>query len=185
MSKRLLSGNQALVKGALYAGCRYFFSSIRPCCKDMISYIAKKMPEVNGVFIPAEDESSAISTCIGASATGGRVLTATSINGIGLMKDGISYLYYEKLPCVIVCIMGNEYGNKHIIPTQNAYNLIVKGWQDFRLPVLCPINVKDMFYLMHSAFEIADKYRVPVIFLSDLILKKYPDFSSPPVYRQA
>lgn len=168
--KNIFSGSQALVEGALYAGCRYFFGNTRPCSKDIISYISKRMPEVNGIFIQTEDEPSAISMCIGAGATGARVLTAVSVNGLGLMRDGLSYLYYERIPCVVACIMGEEIGDTHLIPTQNAYNFIVKGWQNFRLPVLCPINVNDMFSLMNSAFEIADKYRVPVIFLSDLIL---------------
>ena len=168
--KSLLNGIQAIVEGSIYSGCRYFFGNTRPCTKDVISYVSERMPEVNGVFLPTEDEESAVAMCIGAASAGNRVLTATSSDGLNLMKDGISYLYYERIPSVIACVTGDEVSSDYIIPNQNAYNYVVKGWQNFRLPVFCPVSVEDSFNIMTSAFNMADKYRIPVIVLTDLIL---------------
>lgn len=161
MKSQFISGSLALAEGAIYSGCRYYFGTPSFLHFEILEYMAKRLPEVNGVFLQAENESSAISMVIGASASGARVLISSNSNGINLMSEGISYLYELKLPCVIANVIGNtNFNYLQIDYKQNIYN-------DNRLIIFSPNSVQEIFDLTNIAFNLSDKYRTPVMICVD------------------
>ena len=100
--KILMKGNEAIGEAAVVAGCRHYFGYPITPQSELIEYMAKRMPQVNGVFVQAESEISAINMVYGASAAGCRVMTSSSSPGISLKQEGISYIAGSQLPCVIV-----------------------------------------------------------------------------------
>ncbi|GAV25639.1 3-methyl-2-oxobutanoate dehydrogenase subunit VorB [Carboxydothermus islandicus] len=170
--KVLMKGNEAFAEAAVRAGCRYFFGYPITPQSEVPHYLAKRLPEVGGVFLQAESEVAAINMVYGAAAAGARVMTSSSGPGISLMQEGISYLAGAELPAVIVNIMRGGPGLGNIAPTQADYFQAVKGGGhgDYRVIVLAPANVGEIFTLMEKAFDLADKYRMPVMVLGDGIL---------------
>jgi len=130
------------------------------------------MREVGGVFLQAESEVAAINMVYGASAAGGRAMTSSSGPGISLKQEGISYLVGAELPAVIVNVMRGGPGLGNIAPSQSDYFQAVKGGGhgDYHLIVLSPDSVQEMADLAYLAFDLADKYRNPVMILADAIL---------------
>ncbi len=172
MSKVLMKGNEAIGEGAIRAGCRYFFGYPITPQSELPHYLAKRMPEVGGVFLQAESEISSINMVYGAAGTGARVMTSSSSPGISLMQEGISYLVGAELPCVIVNIMRGGPGLGNIAPAQGDYFQAVKGGGhgDYRLITLAPASVQEIIDLMGKAFDLADKYRNPVMVVGDGVL---------------
>jgi pyruvate/2-oxoacid:ferredoxin oxidoreductase alpha subunit len=127
------------------------------------------VPEVGGTFLQAESEVSAINMVYGASAAGMRVMTASSGPGLSLMQEGISYLAGAELPCVIVDVVRGGPGLGNIAPEQSDYFCVVKGGGHgcYRNIVLAPSSVQEMFDLTVLAFELADRYRNPVVIMTD------------------
>ena len=167
--RRLLKGNDAVVRGALAAGCKAFFGyPITPA--NEISEISSWMfPEAGGVFVPAESEIGAIEMVYGAAATGVRAMTASSGPGMSLMQEGISYLAGACLPSVIVNIQRAGPGLGNLGVEQGDYNQAVKAGGNgcYKTPVFAPGNVQEMMDLTFHAFDVADRYRTPVIVLAD------------------
>ena len=130
------------------------------------------MDEVGGVFIQAESELAAISMVFGASVTGARAITSSSSPGISLKQEGISYLAGCELPAVIVNVMRGGPGLGNIGPSQADYFQATKGGGhgDYHTVVLAPASCQEMFDFTHRAFDIADRYRTPVMVLGDGIL---------------
>ncbi len=172
MSKVLMKGNEAIGEGAIRAGCRYFFGYPITPQSELPHYLAKRMPEVGGLFLQAESEVSAINMVYGAAGTGARVMTSSSSPGISLMQEGISYLVGAELPCVIVNIMRGGPGLGNIAPAQSDYFQAVKGGGhgDYRLITLAPASVQEIIDLMAKAFDLADRYRNPVMLVGDGVL---------------
>lgn len=172
MAKVLMKGNEAFGEGAVRAGCRFFFGYPITPQSEIPHYLARRLPEVGGVYLQAESEVAAINMVYGAAAAGARVMTSSSSPGISLMQEGISYLAGAELPCVIVNIMRGGPGLGNIAPSQADYFQAVKGGGhgDYRLLVLAPASVQEILDLMVLAFELADKYRNPVMVLGDGIL---------------
>jgi len=172
MAKKLMEGNQALAEAAIHAGCRYFFGYPITPQSEIPEYLSRRLPQVGGVYLQAESEVSAINMVFGAAATGARVLTASSSPGISLMSEGISYIAACQLPCVIINVQRGGPGLGNISPSQADYNQATKGigHGDFHLLVLAPDSVQEMADLTELAFELADKYRNPVMVLADGIL---------------
>jgi len=170
--KILLSGNEALAEGAIRAGCRYYFGYPITPQSEIPAYMARRMREVGGVFLQAESELAAINMVYGASAAGGRAMTSSSGPGISLKQEGISYLVGAELPAVIVNVMRGGPGLGNIAPSQSDYFQAVKGGGhgDYHLIVLSPDSVQEMADLAYLAFDLADKYRNPVMILADAIL---------------
>jgi 2-oxoglutarate ferredoxin oxidoreductase subunit alpha len=131
--------------------------------------MARRMPEVDGTFIQAESELAAINMVLGAAASGARAMTSSSSPGVSLKQEGISYLAGCELPAVIVNIMRGGPGLGNIAPAQSDYFQAVKGGGhgDYHSIVLAPAGVQEMFDLTRSAFDLADRYRNPVIILGD------------------
>ncbi|MHB1652219.1 MAG: 3-methyl-2-oxobutanoate dehydrogenase subunit VorB [Desulfitobacteriaceae bacterium] len=172
MAKVLMKGNEALGEAAIRAGCRFFFGYPITPQSELPHYLAKRLPEVGGVFLQAESEVAAINMVYGASGAGARVMTSSSSPGISLKMEGISYIAGAELPCVIVNMQRGGPGLGSIQPGQADYFQAVKGGGhgDYRLLVLAPASIQEMVDLMGKAFELADKYRNPVMILGDGIL---------------
>ncbi|GAB6156924.1 3-methyl-2-oxobutanoate dehydrogenase subunit VorB [Desulfotomaculum varum] len=172
MSKVLMKGNEAIGEGAIRAGCRHFFGYPITPQSELPHYLAKRMPEVGGVFLQAESETASINMVYGAAGAGCRVLTSSSSPGLSLMQEGISYLVGAELPCVIVNVMRGGPGLGNIAPAQSDYFQAVKGGGhgDYKLIVLAPASVQEIIDLMQVAFDLADRYRTPVMLVGDGIL---------------
>jgi len=169
MPKQLTKGNEAIVKAAVLAGCRAFYGYPITPASEIAEAAALYLPLAGGVFVQAESEVAAINMLYGASAAGVRSMTASSGPGISLMQEGFSYLAGAELPCVIADIMRAGPGLGNIAPEQGDYNQIVKGGGhgNYRTLVLAPDSVQEMADLTTLAFDLADRYRNPVVVLAD------------------
>ena len=167
--KILMKGNEAIGEAAVVAGCRHYFGYPITPQSELIEYMAKRMPQVNGVFLQAESEISAINMVYGASAAGCRVMTSSSSPGISLKQEGISYIAGSQLPCVIVNMQRGGPGLGSIQPGQADYFQATKGGGhgDYRNIVLAPNSVQEMADITVEAFDLADKWRNAVMILGD------------------
>ncbi|SHE72440.1 3-methyl-2-oxobutanoate dehydrogenase subunit VorB [Desulforamulus putei] len=172
MKKYLLKGNEAIAEAAVRAGCRLFFGYPITPSTEIIEYMAKHLPAVNGTFVQAESEVSAINMCFGAAGAGVRVMTASSSPGISLMQEGLSYIAANELPVVVVNIVRAGPGLGGLGPSQADYFQATKGGGhgDYRLIVLAPSTVQELVNLTQDAFDLADLYRNPVMIMADGIL---------------
>ncbi len=169
MAKKLMKGAEAIGEAAIWAGCKsYFCYPITPQT-EVAEYLARRMPEVDGVFLQAESELAASNMLFGAAATGTRVFTTSSSPGISLMQEAISYIAAAELPVVIVNIVRSGPGLGGILPAQSDYFQSTKGGGhgDYRTIVLAPSTVQEAVSMMMKAFDIADQYRNPVIMVGD------------------
>ncbi|MCG8402706.1 MAG: 3-methyl-2-oxobutanoate dehydrogenase subunit VorB [Firmicutes bacterium] len=170
--KMLMKGNEAIGEAAIRAGCHSFFGYPITPQTELSEYLAKRLPQVGGVFLQAESEVAAINMVYGAAGAGARVMTSSSGPGISLKAEGISYLAGSELPCVIVNIMRGGPGLGSIQPSQSDYFQATRGGGhgDYRVIVLAPATVQEMADLTADAFDLADRYRNPVLVLGDGIL---------------
>ena len=169
MAKILMKGNEAIAEAALRAGAtNYFCYPITPQT-EVAEYLAKRMPEVGGVFLQGESELAVANMIFGAASTGKRVFTTSSSPGISLMQEAISYMAGAELPAVIVNIMRGGPGLGGILPAQSDYYQATKGGGhgDYRTLVLAPSSVQEAVDLMIECFDLADKYRNPVMMIGD------------------
>jgi 2-oxoisovalerate ferredoxin oxidoreductase alpha subunit len=167
--RQLCKGNVAVVKGAVLAGCRAYYGYPITPASEIAEYASLLLPEVGGTFLQAESEVSAINMVYGAASAGIRVMSASSGPGLSLMQEGISYIAGAELPCVIVDVVRGGPGLGNIAPEQSDYFAIVKGGGHgcYRNIVLAPSSVQEMFDLTVLAFELADRYRNPVLIMTD------------------
>lgn len=170
--KKLMRGNDALSEAAIRAGCRYYFGYPITPQNEVPAYMSRRMPEVDGVYVQAESELAAINMVFGAGATGARAMTSSSSPGISLMQEGISYIAAAQTPAVIVNIMRGGPGLGNIAPSQADYLQAVKGGGhgDYNCIVIAPNTVQELADSVYKAFDLAQKYRNPVIILGDGIL---------------
>ncbi|MDH3889516.1 MAG: 3-methyl-2-oxobutanoate dehydrogenase subunit VorB [candidate division Zixibacteria bacterium] len=169
MAKVLMKGNEAIAEAALRAGAEgYFCYPITPQT-EVAEYLAKRMPEVGGVYLQGESELAVGNMLFGAASTGKRVFTTSSSPGISLMQEAISYMAGAELPAVIINIMRGGPGLGGILPAQADYFQAVKGGGhgDYRTLVLAPSTVQEAVDLTMLAFYLADKYRNPVMLIGD------------------
>jgi len=169
MAKQFLKGNEAVVKGAILAGCRAYYGYPITPASEIAHTAAMYLPLVGGTFVQAESEIAAINMVYGAAAAGERVMTASSGPGISLKQEGVSYCAGSELPCVIVDIVRGGPGLGNIAPEQGDYNQVVKGGGhgNYKCIVLAPNSVQEMGDFGILAFDLADKYRNPVYILTD------------------
>ncbi|HQK12000.1 MAG TPA: 3-methyl-2-oxobutanoate dehydrogenase subunit VorB, partial [Candidatus Marinimicrobia bacterium] len=169
MAKQFLKGNEAVVKGAVLAGCQAYYGYPITPASEIAHAAALYLPVSGGTFLQAESEIAAINMVYGAAAAGQRVMTASSGPGISLKQEGISYCAGSELPCVIVDVMRGGPGLGNIAPEQGDYNQVVKGGGhgNYKCIVLAPNSVQEMCDFGMLAFDLADKYRNPVYILSD------------------
>jgi pyruvate/2-oxoacid:ferredoxin oxidoreductase alpha subunit len=169
MRKQLMKGNEAIVKSAILAGCRAFYGYPITPASEIAEAAALYMPKTGGVYVQAESEVAAINMLYGAASAGARAMTASSGPGISLMQEGISYMAGAELPCVIADITRGGPGLGNIGAEQGDYHQVVKGGGhgNYRTIVLAPHSVQEMADLTAWAFDLADRYRNPVVVLAD------------------
>lgn len=167
--KKLMKGNEAIGEAAIVAGCRHYFGYPITPQTELPEYLARRMPEVDGVFLQAESEVAAINMVYGAAAAGARTMTSSSSPGMSLKQEGISFLAGAELPCVLVNIQRGGPGLGSIQPAQSDYFQSTRGGGhgDYRNIVLAPNSVQELFDLTVEAFDLADQYRMPVLILGD------------------
>jgi 2-oxoglutarate ferredoxin oxidoreductase subunit alpha len=168
----LSTGNEACGEGAVRAGCRFYAGYPITPQNELTAYMSRRMEEEKGVFIQAESELSAINMVFGASVTGKRAITTSSSPGISLKQEGISYLAGCELPAVVVNVMRGGPGLGNIAPAQSDYFQATKGGGhgDYHTIVLAPASVQETFDFTYRAFALADKYKMPVMILTDGML---------------
>ncbi len=169
MRKQLMKGNEALLKSAILSGCRAFYGYPITPASEIAEAAALYVPRAGGVFLQAESEVAAINMLYGAASAGVRCMTASSGPGISLMQEGVSFLAGAELPCVIADITRSGPGLGNIAAEQSDYNQIVKGGGhgNYRTIVLAPHSVQEMVDLTALAFDLADRYRNPVVIMAD------------------
>lgn len=169
MAKVLMKGNEAIGAAAIQAGCKYFFGYPITPQNELPEYMSRELPKVGGIFLQAESEVSAINMVYGAAGCGVRVMTSSSSPGIALKQEGISYIAGAELPCVIVNIVRGGPGLGSIQPAQSDYYQSTRGGGngDYFHPVYAPATIQETVDLMQEAFDVADKYRTPVMVLGD------------------
>jgi 2-oxoglutarate ferredoxin oxidoreductase subunit alpha len=164
-----MKGNEAIGEAAIVAGCRHYFGYPITPQSELIEYMARRLPQTNGVFVQAESEVAAINMVYGAAGAGARVMTSSSSPGISLKQEGISYIAGAELPCVIVNMVRGGPGLGSIQPGQCDYFQATKGGGhgDYHNIVVAPNSVQEMVDMTVLAFDLADKYRNPVMLLGD------------------
>lgn len=170
--KELMKGNDALAAAAIYSGIKCFFGYPITPQTEISKYMAENLHKHDGVFLQAESEVSAINMVYGAAGAGFRVMTSSSSPGISLKQEGISYIAAADLPCVIVNVMRAGPGLGGIQAAQSDYFQATKGGGhgDYHLIVLAPASVQEMAELTVEAFNLADKWRIPVMILADGVI---------------
>ena len=169
MARQLMKGNEAVVRAALLAGCRSFYGYPITPASEITESAAALFPQAGGTFLQAESEVAAINMVFGAAAAGERTMTASSGPGLSLMQEGLSYLAGAELPCVVVDITRGGPGLGNLAPEQSDYHQIVKGGGhgNYQSMVLAPHSVQEMCDLTVLAFDLADRYRNPVVIMTD------------------
>ncbi|HEU0265096.1 MAG TPA: 3-methyl-2-oxobutanoate dehydrogenase subunit VorB [Geobacterales bacterium] len=188
MKRKFVKGNEAVAMAALEAGCRYYFGYPITPQSDIPEYLSREIPKLGGEFIQAESEIASINMLLGASATGVRAMTSSSGPGISLKQEGISYMAGSELPGVIVNIARSGPGLGGIDASQADYFQSVKGGGHggYRIIVLAPSSVQEMYDLTMLAFDLADLYRMPAMVLADAVVgqMKEPLLCNPRPQRQ-
>ena len=172
MAKTLMKGSEAIAEAAIRAGARYFFGYPITPQTEIPEYMAARMPEIGGCFLQAESEVAAINMVYGAAGTGARVITSSSSPGISLKQEGISYCAGARLPAVILNVMRGGPGLGNIQASQGDYFQAVKGGGngDYHLLTYAPSSVQEAIDIMMFAYDKAEQYRIPVLFIADGII---------------
>ncbi len=165
----VMTGNQALALGAIAAGCRVYSGYPITPATDIMEFLAKELPKVGGVVVQVEDEIAAINMAIGASFAGSRAMTATSGPGLSLMIEALGLASMTEVPIVVVDVQ--RAGPSTGMPTKTSqgdlYLALYAGNDEAPRFVVAPSSVEDCFYQMINAFNLAERYQMPVIVLSD------------------
>lgn len=168
----LLQGNEACVKGALLAGCRFYAGYPITPATEIMEIMAREMPKTRGVFIQMEDEIASLGAVIGASLAGAKSMTATSGPGFSLMQEHIGFACMAEVPCVIVDVM--RAGPSTGLPTQASQGDVMQArWGthgDHPIIALAPSSVYEFMELTVQAFNLSERYRTPVIILVDEVV---------------
>ncbi|MCL2390228.1 MAG: 3-methyl-2-oxobutanoate dehydrogenase subunit VorB [Endomicrobia bacterium] len=170
--KKLIKGNIALCEGAIAAGLHAYFGYPITPQNEIPAYMSKKMVELKRVFVQAESEIAAANMVLGAAVTGKRAMTSSSSPGISLKQEAISYMAGLQLPSLIVNVQRGGPGLGNISGSQSDYFQAVKGGGhgDYRLIVLSPNSAQEMYEFAYDSFDLAEKYRSPVMILTDGII---------------
>jgi len=172
--RKLMKGNEAFAEAAIRAGCDAYFGYPITPQSEVMEYLAAQQPHLRTgmVLLQAESEVAAINMVYGAAGTGKRVMTSSSSPGISLKQEGISYLVGSQLPCLIMNVMRGGPGLGTIQPSQADYFQSTKGGGhgDYHMVVLAPASVQEMADFAELGFELAFKYRNPVLILADGII---------------
>jgi len=167
--RHFMMGNLACAEGAIAAGCRFAAGYPITPASEIAHALAARLPEVGGYFLQTEDEIGAICAAIGASWTGSKVIVPTSGPGISLMLENIGFAVGVETPCVLVNVQRG--GPTTGAPTMGLQGDMVQPRRgahgDYEIIALCPWSPQEMFDLTVRAFNLAEKFRVPVFVMSD------------------
>jgi 2-oxoglutarate ferredoxin oxidoreductase subunit alpha len=165
-------GNEACAEAALATGCRFFAGYPITPASEIAEYLSKRLPQVGGIAIQMEDELASIGAVVGASWTGNKAMTATSGPGFDLMQETIGWAFMTETPCVIVDVQraGPSTGQATKCGQGDVMQSRWGTHGDYSAIVLSPNSVQEMFELTIKAFNLAEKYRTPVILLADEIV---------------
>jgi len=167
----LLQGNEAVSEGAIAAGVRLFAGYPITPATEIAEYLSKRMPEVGGTFLQMEDEIAGISAVLGASSGGVKAMTASSGPGLSLKAESIGYAVCAEIPCFIVNVQRTGPGVGSVTTAQQ--DVMQAKWGphgDNMIISLAPASIKECFWLAIRGVNLSEKYRVPVILLSDSYL---------------
>ena len=171
-TRRLLQGNEAVVEGAIAAGCRFFAGYPITPASEISELMSVRLPQEGGTFIQMEDEIASMGAIIGSSLAGVKSLTATSGPGFSLMQENLGYACMAEVPCVVVNVMRG--GPSTGLPTSPSQGDVMQArWGthgDHPIIVLSVASVAECFEITVYAFNLSEKYRVPVILLSDEVV---------------
>jgi len=170
--RALLQGNEAIAEGALAAGCRFFAGYPITPASEISEVLSARLPQVGGAFIQMEDEIASMGAIVGASIAGVKSMTATSGPGFSLMQENIGYACITETPCVVVNVMRG--GGSTGLPTCPSQGDVMQArWGthgDHPIIVLAVSTVADCFEITVRAFNLSEKYRIPVVLLSDEVV---------------
>ena len=167
---KLMKGNEALAEAAIRAGCDAYFGYPITPQSEVLEYLSREANARTGMIVlQAESEIASINMVYGAAGTGKKIMTSSSSPGMSLMQEGISYIACAELPCLLVNVNRGGPGLGTIQPGQGDYFQSVKGGGhgDYKLIVLAPATVQEMSDFVKEGFELAFKYRNPVLILTD------------------
>ena len=168
----LLQGNEAIVEGALRAGCRFFAGYPITPATEISEILSAKLPQLNGTFIQMEDEIASLGAVIGASLAGVKSMTATSGPGFSLMQENLGFAVITEVPCVIVNVMRG--GPSTGLPTSPSQSDVMQSrWGthgDHPIIVLSASTVRECYDVTIQAFNFSEKFRTPVIVLIDEVV---------------
>lgn len=169
MAKVLMKGNEALAEAAIRAGCRFYSGYPITPQTEILEYLSWRMEEVGGTFVQTESELAGVNMLLGAAAAGARALSSSAGPGFSLKQEGISYLVAADIPAVIIDVMRIGTGLGDIAQGQGDYWQLTRGGGhgDYHTIVLAPASVQENCNMMETAFELAEKYRHPVLIASD------------------
>jgi 2-oxoglutarate ferredoxin oxidoreductase subunit alpha len=164
-----MQGNEALAEGAIAAGCRFFAGYPITPASEVMLHMVKRLPQVKGKFIQMEDELASIAAIIGASWTGVKAMTATAGPGFSLMMENIGHAIATETPCVIANIqrVGPGTGQATRVGSGDIMQARWGSHGDYQIIALSPWSVQEMYDLAIRAFNLSERFRVPVIILSD------------------
>ncbi len=170
--KILVQGNEAVCLGAVAAGCTTFFGYPITPQNEVTEWFARELPKRDGVFVQSQSETGSINMLFGGAATGLRVMTSTSSPGWSLMQEGMSCLANAELPCVVVLVQRAGPGQGTTRTAQTDYLSTTRGGGHggYKTIVLAPASVQENCDLVQRAFYLADKYRNPVVVLTDAVI---------------
>ncbi len=168
----IIQGNEACVRGAIRAGCRFFAGYPITPASEIAEVMSHELAKNKGVFIQMEDEIASISAVIGATWGGFKACTATSGPGFSLMQEGIGYAAETETPVVVIDVMrgGPSTGQPTKSSQQDVMQAKYGSHGDYEIIALCPSSVQECYELTVKAFNLAERFRVPVIILSDEIV---------------
>ena len=169
---RLLQGNEAVVEGAIYAGCRFFAGYPITPATEISEAMAWRLPAVGGTFIQMEDEIASMGAIIGASLAGAKAMTATSGPGFSLMQENLGFGVITEVPCVVVNVMraGPSTGTATHVSQGDVQQARWGTHGDHPIIVLSAATTRECFEITVKAFNLAEKYRTPVILLTDEVV---------------
>lgn len=170
--KLLISGNEAIARGAIQADCKYFFGYPITPQSDIPEYMSKELPKIGGVFVQSESETASIYMVYGGAMTGERVMTSTSSPGFSLMQEGVSNIAWLGMPCVVVNVTRQGPGMGSTQNGQTDYRQATKGGGHggYRNIVLAPSSCQECFDFVQLAFYLAETYMMMVLVLSDYVV---------------
>jgi 2-oxoglutarate ferredoxin oxidoreductase subunit alpha len=168
----IVQGNEACVKGAIAAGCRFFAGYPITPATEIAELMSRDLPGVGGVFIQMEDELGSINSVIGAAWAGAKAMTATTGPGFSLMQEGIGYAAITETPCVIINVQRGGPGTGQ--PTMSAQQDVMQAKYgahgDYETIAFCPASVQECFDMTVEAFNVSERFRIPAMVLSDEIV---------------